>query len=109
MTTQKKETNRGLHRMPDAVLHGIALSILCVISNWLITHMLLLPTRSPGTTIYWEVYGPWLRLYSSIASARGTARSSSGRSSGHEQSLGTRPIRYSVGRNLALGFACFTV
>jgi hypothetical protein len=26
--------------MPDAVLHGIALSILCVISYWLITHML---------------------------------------------------------------------
>ena len=40
MTTQKKETNRGLDRTPDAVLHGIALSILCVISNWLITHML---------------------------------------------------------------------
>jgi hypothetical protein len=40
MTTQKKETNRGLDRTPDAVLHGIALYILCVICNWLITHML---------------------------------------------------------------------
>jgi hypothetical protein len=40
MATQRKETNRGLDRTPDGVLRGITLSILCVISNRLITHML---------------------------------------------------------------------
>lgn len=40
MTIQQKETTSNLEGMANAILHGIALSILCVVSYWLITHML---------------------------------------------------------------------
>lgn len=39
-STQKGEIARDSTRAGEAVLHGVMLSILCVISYWLVTHML---------------------------------------------------------------------
>lgn len=40
MKTQQHEISRDPARAGDAVLHGVTLSILCMISYWLVTYML---------------------------------------------------------------------